>query len=76
MTWSVKRPTLGFGSSHDLTVCEIEPYVGLCTDIVEPAWASLSLAAPPLLMHLLSLKIYKLSFKQCENEECLGGSVG
>ena len=27
---SVKRPTLGFGSGHDLTVPEFEPRIGLC----------------------------------------------
>ena len=45
-TWvaqSVKRPTLGFGSGHDLTVHEFEPHISLCTDIVEPSWDSLSL---------------------------------
>ena len=52
-TWvaqSVKRLTLDFGSGHDLTVCEIESHVGLCTDSVEPAWGLLSpsLSAPPL----------------------------
>ena len=40
---SVKRQTLDFGSGHDLTVCEIEPHIGLCADSVEPAWDSLSL---------------------------------
>ena len=40
---SGKRPTLGLGSGHDLTVHEIEPHVGLCADSVEPAWDSLSL---------------------------------
>ena len=33
----VKRLTPDFGSGHDLTVCEIEPRVGLCADSVEPA---------------------------------------
>ena len=33
------------GSGHDLTVCEIEPLIGLCEDSAEPAWDSLS---PPL----------------------------
>ena len=37
----VKHPTLGFGSGHDLTVCEFEPCVRLCADTVEPAWDSL-----------------------------------
>ena len=34
---SVKGPTLGFGSGHDLTAHESEPRVGLCADSVEPA---------------------------------------
>ena len=28
MAQSVKRPTLDFGSGHDLTVCEFEPRIG------------------------------------------------
>ena len=53
---SVKHPTLGFCSGHDLMVCEFEPFH---TDSVEPAWDSLSpsLSAPPSLGFLcLSLK--------------------
>ena len=48
---SVKRPTLDFGSGHDLMVCGFEPHVGLCADSTEPAWDALSpsLSAPPLL---------------------------
>ena len=30
----VKRPTLDFGSGHDLVVCEFEPHVGHCADTV------------------------------------------
>ena len=58
---SVKRPTLGFGSCHDLMVHGIEPCIGLCADSAKPAWDSLSpvLSAPPLLV-LLPLKINKL----------------
>ena len=41
---SVKRPTLDFGSGHDLTVREIQPRVGLCADSVKAAWDSLSLS--------------------------------
>ena len=37
MAQSVERPTLGFGLSHDLVVCEFEPCVGLCMDSAEPA---------------------------------------
>ena len=39
-TWvaqSVKCPTLGFGSGHDLVFHEIEPRARLCADITEPA---------------------------------------
>ena len=39
---SVKRPTPGFSSGHDLTVREFEPCIGLHADSVEPAWDSLS----------------------------------
>ena len=42
MAQSIKHPTLGFGSGHDLTVCEIELHVGLCADSTELAWDSLS----------------------------------
>ena len=41
---SVKHPTFDFGSSHDLTVCEFKPCLGLCTDSMEPAWDILSLS--------------------------------
>ena len=40
---SVKRPTLDFGSSHDLTVHEFEACIGLHSDGARPAWDSLSL---------------------------------
>lgn len=36
--------TLDFGSGHDLTVCEIKSYVGLCADSTEVAWDSFSLS--------------------------------
>ena len=44
----VMHPTPDFSSGHDLTVCGIEPHIGLYTDSVEPAWDSLSpsLSAP------------------------------
>ena len=49
----VEHLTLDLGSGHDLTVCEIEPRIWLCTDIAEPAWDSLfpsvSLSLPCLL---------------------------
>ena len=37
-----KCRTLDLGSGHDLTVCEFEPCMGLCTDGAEPAWDSVS----------------------------------
>ena len=33
----VKRPTLYFGSGHDLTVRKFESRLGLCADSAEPA---------------------------------------
>ena len=48
MAQSVKQPTLGFISGHDLTVCEIEPCFGLCADGAEPAWDSLFPVSPLL----------------------------
>ena len=58
MVQLVKRPTLDFGSGHNLMVHEIEPHVGLCADSKEPGWdifslslsLSLSLSSPPLLV--------------------------
>ena len=50
MAQSVKRLTPGFGSGHDLTVCEFEPGVELCADSVGPAWDSLS--SPHLFLSL------------------------
>ena len=59
MAQSVKQPTLGFGSGHDLMVCEFEPHAGLCADSAEPAWDSLStLSVPPLLGLSLSQNKY------------------
>ena len=54
---SVKRPTLGFGSGHDLAVRGPEPYVGLFADSAEPAWDSLSLPLPR--RHSLSKQTFK-----------------
>ena len=61
-TWaapSVKGLTLGFGSGRDLTVCEFEPHVGLCTDRAEPAWDSLSLSLCPSPVHAVPLSLNK-----------------
>ena len=52
---SGKHLTLDFASGHDLTVCEIEACIRLCTN---RAWDSLSLSASPCSqahMHILSL---------------------
>ena len=59
----VECQTLDFGSGHNLIVYEIKPCVGLCADIMEPAWDSLSasLIAPSLLACMLSLSL-SLSF--------------
>ena len=53
----VMRPTLSFGSGHDLTVHKFKPHIGLCADSMEPALDSLSpfLSAPSLFTHALSL---------------------
>ena len=63
-TWvaqSVKRPTLGFGSGHDLTVHEFKPCIGLCADSMESARDPLlpSLSAPPLHTQACALSLSK-----------------
>ena len=62
MAQSIKLPTLGFGSGHDLRVGKFETHIGLCIDSAEPAWNSLSssLCPSPTHMHMHSLKINKL----------------
>ena len=64
MAQPIKRPTLDFGSGHDLMVCEIKPRIGLCADCAGPAWDSLSpsLSDPPLLS--LSVSQNKQTNKQ------------
>ena len=62
MAQSVKSPTLGFYSGHDLTVCDFEPRDGLCADSTEPAWDCLSLplsAPPPITLSVSLSKINK-----------------
>ena len=44
VAWSVKQPTLDFSSGYDLTVHEIKPCIGLCTETVEPTWDTLSVS--------------------------------
>ena len=66
---SVKHPTLDFGSSHNLLVREIKPCVGLCTDSTEPAWDSVSLSAPPLLVLSLSLSLSQKQTNKQTNKQ-------
>ena len=54
---SVKPLTVDYGSGHDLTVCEFKPYIGLCTDSVEPAWDSLILPFYLFLPRLCALSL-------------------
>ena len=57
MAQSVECPTpLDFGSGYDLMVCEFEPCIGLCADIAEPAWDSVTLSLSASLLLSLSLK--------------------
>ena len=67
MAQLVKHPALDFSAGHDLMVREMEPCVGLCAKSMEPAWDSLFLSLPPLLVFSLSLKINKL--KKITKEE-------
>ena len=66
-TWvaqSVKRPTLGFSSGHDLTVYEFEPHVKLCADNSEPGACfrfCVSLSLWPSPAHVLSLSVAKMN---------------
>ena len=60
----VKCPTLDLGSGHELTVGQIEPWVKLCTDSVEPAWDFLSpslYAHPPPALPLAHSRSLSLS---------------
>ena len=70
MAQSVKRLTLDFGSSQDLTVCETEPSVGLCADSAESAWDSLSLSAStPLSCSLSGNKYISLQKEKKEKRK-------
>ena len=58
---SVKRPTLDFGSGHDLTVHGFGPHVGCRPASAEPAWDSVSLLS---LHSLLVVSLFlKITFK-------------
>ena len=61
MAQLVKHPPLGFGSGHDLMVCEFEPRVGLCAHNVDPAWDSQSLRLSLCHVKVISLILF-LSF--------------
>ena len=55
---SVDHPTLDFGSGYDLTICGIEPHVGLCSMTAWRLLEILSLSALPCMCSLsLSLII-------------------
>ena len=60
---SCKFLTVDFASGHDLTVCDIETHVGLCTDRTEPAWdllsPSLFLPFSHMCVHYPPLKVNK-----------------
>ena len=59
-TWvaqSVKSLILDFSLGYDLTICGIEPYVGLCTGSVEHAWDSLSPSLSLSPVHILALPL-------------------
>ena len=60
----VKCLMLGFGLSHDLTVHEFKPGVGLRADTVEPTWDSLSLSLSALPLTVLSLSQSKKKKKK------------
>ena len=59
---SVKCPTVGFGTGHDLAVCQ---HIRLRADSVEPVWDShsLSLCLSPDISLYLSLKSKLKNFK-------------
>ena len=63
-----KHPTLGFGSGHDLMICEFRPQVRLCTDSTEPAWDSLSLSLFPT--PACSLSLSKLNKQKEKRKDC------
>ena len=66
MAQLVKHLTLDFSSSHDLTVHEFEPHMGLCADSVEPSLDSVSLSLyPSPTCSLYLIKIKKINLKKC-----------
>ena len=64
----VKRPTLGFGSGHDFTVCEFEPHVrAISTDCLD----SLSLPFPG--SHALKINFQKKKKRTTDAFTCAWG---
>ena len=57
---SVKHLTLDLSPDHDLRVCEIEPHIGLCAHIADPAWDCLSLPLSHILSLPLSLSVSRM----------------
>ena len=47
-----------FGSGHDLAVCEFEPLIGLCADLLLRAWSLLRILCLPI---SLSSPVHALS---------------
>ena len=74
----VKCQTLDFCSSHELTVCGIEPRIRLHADSSAPAWDSLSpsLCAPPLLTLSVSLKLKKKTDESLKKKSKLVLTLG
>ena len=70
MAQSLKRPTLDFGSGHDLVVHEVKSCVGLCTESIEPAWDCLPppLSAPPP-THALKTKTKQKTTQQQQQQQ-------
>ena len=69
---SVKHPTLGFSSGHDLMVCEFKPLIRLCADTVESAWNSLFPFSLSLLhSHSVSPSLLSLSLSFSKNKHFL-----
>ena len=67
----VNCPTPDLGSSHDLTVCDFDPYIGFCTDGRETAWNSVS---PPFCPSplLVSIRLCSLSLSLTQDINLMG----
>ena len=57
MAQSVKRLALGFGSGHDLMICEFEPHLGSALTL----WSLLGILSPSLYPAFPSLCVLFLS---------------